>query len=221
MGRVYSCWMLNLVVHHVTSRLHKVKISFMKINANWPWQVELYSFFQEIACLNAVSYIHLLPCTDKMLRTLRSVTWRAGRRSPRGTGAIIQVSPDPPISRACWWIYSVQYQALESTGVCHMHGATPGRDQLRRYTSEAEKHSGLEKIKIRRPRKKLFHEIWRRLYPSKTKRSIHTIPIYFIFISIIYLYMFRAGLLLIIRRYCQQPVNINPWHIPTAVQGCW
>jgi len=40
-----------------------------------------------------------------------------------------------------------------------MHGATPGRDQLSRYTSEAEKLCGLEKIRIRRPCKKLFHEI--------------------------------------------------------------
>ena len=57
----------------------------------------------------------------------------------------------------------------------------------------------------------------------------------FQFISIINLYMFRAGLLLIIMRYysvctaidwllagswsCQQPVNINAWHtcIPIAV----
>ena len=114
----------------------------------------MYSFSREIACLNAASYIHLFPCTDKLLRTLRSVTWRAGRRSPRGTGAIIQVSPDPPISRACWWIYSVPYQALESSGVWHMHGATPGRDQLSRYTSEAKKLCGLEKIRIRRPCKK-------------------------------------------------------------------
>jgi hypothetical protein len=29
-----------------------------------------------------------------------------------------------------------------------MPGATPGRDQLRRYTSEAEKLYGLEKIRI-------------------------------------------------------------------------
>jgi len=41
------------------------------------------------------------------------------------------------------------------------------------------------------------------------------------FISIINLYMFPAGLLLIIRRYFsvsrQQPVNINALHMPIAV----
>ena len=35
-----------------------------------------------------------------------------------------------------------------------MHGATPGRDHLNRYTSEAEKLCGFGKNRIKRPQKK-------------------------------------------------------------------
>jgi hypothetical protein len=92
-----------------------------------------------------------------------------------------------------------------------MHGATPGRDQLSRYTSEAEKLCGLENIRIRRPCKKAI--------PSDMKKylSVEHKQFYLynkhqqdaLFTSIIYLYMSQAGLLLIVRRYSQQPVNIN------------
>jgi hypothetical protein len=34
-------------------------------------------------------------------QTLGSVTWRAVCRSPRGTGAVFQVSPGPPMLHTC------------------------------------------------------------------------------------------------------------------------
>jgi hypothetical protein len=91
---------------------------------------------------------------------------------------------------------------------------------------------------------KLFYGLWDKinLQNDPYNKNQQDALIYFQFISIINLYMFGAGLLLIIRRYysvyiavgicnafmltgcwqdpfrsCQQPVKINTWHIPIAV----
>jgi hypothetical protein len=50
-----------------------------------------------------------------------------------------------------------------------MHGATPGKDQLSRYTSEAEKLRGLEKNKNKKTLEKSYSKRYEEAFIRRTQ----------------------------------------------------